>query len=415
MTMTHPNGAMEPAGIAEEAGKRGLTFGVSGLYLALYLHYGFFTFIPLYLKKTGATPAEIGVLLAIPLILRVLTVAPVSAWAGKHGRVRDAITVTALVSAAVILLLLGEPGHAGRVAVVIAFSMMWDQIPVLTDAYAVMAVRSHALDFGRMRVWGSIGVVASSAAAGWVFGLTGIEALPWLVALILLLPAMVAPLLPPDRKMAPPEPGPAGKWRDVLVDRKLILAMAATALVMGSHGVLTSFGAIQWDAQGISTGTIGMLQALAVSAEILAFWFGTKLLGHRDPSLLICIAAGAAMLRWVVMATNPGLGVLIAAQLLHGVTSTGAILGIMLVIAMRVPMQSSAAAQGLNAVLLGVALAVSTAGSGLLWSYGISAAYLAMAVLAAIAVVLAWPAKSPNAADSTGQPTETLSVSGAES
>lgn len=410
MTMTHPNGAVEPADMTQGEGKRGLTFGVSGLYLALYLHYGFFTFIPLYLKKTGATPAEIGILLAIPLILRVLTVAPVSAWAGRHGRVRDAITVTAFASAAIILLLLGEPGHAGRVLIVIAFSMMWDQIPVLTDAYAVMAVRSHSLDFGRMRVWGSIGVVASSAAAGWVFGLTGIEALPWLVALILLLPATVAPLLPSDRKMAPAEPGPAGKWRDVLVDRKLMLAMGATALVMGSHGVLTSFGAIQWDAQGISTGTIGMLQALAVSAEILAFWFGTKLLGRRDPSLLICIAAGAAMLRWVVMATNPGLGVLFAVQLLHGVTSTGAILGIMLVIATRVPMQSSAAAQGLNAVLLGVALAVSTAGSGLLWSYGISAAYLAMAVLAALAVLLAWPGRSP--AEPIDAPFEALSVSG---
>jgi PPP family 3-phenylpropionic acid transporter len=415
MAMTHPERVEEAVSAAGGSGAGRLTFGVSGLYLALYLHYGFFTFIPLYLKKTGATPGEIGILLAIPLILRVLTVAPVSAWAGRHGRVRDLISLTALFSAVLILLLLGEPGHAGRVAVVIAFSMMWDQIPVLTDAYAVMAVRSHGIDFGRVRVWGSIGVVASSAAAGWVFGLTGIEALPWLVALVLLLPAIVAPLLPSDRKMAPPEPGPAGKWRDVLADRKLILAMGATALVMGSHGVLTSFGAIQWDAQGISTGTIGMLQALAVSAEILAFWFGTKMLGRRDPSLLICIAAGAAMLRWVVMATNPGLGVLVAAQLLHGVTSTGAILGIMLVIAARVPMQSSAAAQGLNAVLLGVALAISTAGSGLLWSYGISAAYLAMAVLAAIAVLLAWPAKSAEAAAFIDNPSDPMPTPGVES
>lgn len=416
MAMTHSDTpAATPVPGGPDPARRGLTIGVSGLYLALYLHYGFFTFIPLYLKKTGATAAEIGVLLAIPLVLRVLTVAPVSAWAGRHGRVRDGVAVTALASAAIILLLLGEPEHAGRVAIVIAFSMMWDQIPVLTDAYAVMAVRSHGIDFGRVRVWGSIGVVASSAAAGWVFGLTGIEALPWLVALILILPALTAPLLPPDRQMAPPEPGPAGQWRDVLVDRKLMLAMGATALVMGSHGVLTSFGAIQWDAQGISTGTIGMLQALAVSAEILAFWFGTKLLGKRDPSLLICIAAAAAVLRWAVMATNPGLEILFAVQLLHGVTSTGAILGMMLVIATRVPMQASAAAQGLNAVLLGIALAAATAGSGLLWSYGISVAYFAMAGLAAIAVLLAWPGKARGADPAIDPFSETMPTPGAKS
>ncbi|MCP3731131.1 MFS transporter [Sphingomonas sp. MG17] len=406
-----PSGIGLVPGAAPDRAARRLSLGVSGLYLALYLHYGFFAFIPLYLKTMGATPGEIGVLLAIPLVLRLLTVAPFSAWAGKRGRVRDSIMVTALLSAALITLLLGNPEHAGRIAIILAFSIMWDQLPVLTDAYAVMAVRSRALDFGRMRVWGAIGVVASTAAAGWAFGVIGIESLPWLVALLLLLPAAVAPLLPSDRQMATVEAGVTGKWRDVIADRKLMRAMIAAAMIMGSHGVLTSFGAIQWSAQGISTGMIGLLQALAVSAEILAFWFGSKLLGRRDPSLLICIAAAAAALRWLVMASDPVIGILFAAQLLHGITSTGAILGTMLVIAARVPVQTSAAAQGLNAVLLGVALAVTTAGSGLLWSHGVAPAYLAMAVLAALGVAFAWPAKTP---DSIEQPQQPLSASGVE-
>lgn len=382
-----------PAAMQESAGRR-LTVRVSGLYLALYLHYGFFAFIPLWLKHSGASPGEIGMLLAIPLVLRLLTVAPFAAWAGRRGRVRDAIAVTAALSAALILLLLARPDHAGRIAVVLVFSMMWDQLPVLADAYAVMAVRSRALDFGRMRVWGSIAAVVSTASAGWVFELTGIEALPWLVALLLLLPALAAPLLPPDRQMASDEPGPAGRWRDVLADRKLMRALVAAAAIMGSHGVLTSFGAIQWSARGLSTGVIGSLQAVAVSAEIVAFWFGAKALGHRDPMLLICVAAGAAMLRWAVMATDPGLAILVAAQLLHSITSTGAILGTMLVIAARVPVQTSAAAQGVNAVLLGIALAVTTAGSGLLWAQGVAVAYLAMVVLAALGMALAWPTRS---------------------
>lgn len=374
-----------------------LSIGVSGLYLALYIHYGFFGFIPLWLKKMGALPAEIGVLLAIPLILRLLTVAPFSAWAGRRGLVRNAIVVTSLGAAMLVALLLGRPDHAGRIAIVLAFSMMWDQIPVLVDAYAVMAVRSHGLDFGRMRVWGSIGVVASTASAGWAFDRFGIEALPLICALLLLLPAMVAAMLRSDRHLATVEAGESGRWRDVIGDGKLMRAMAAASLIMGSHGVLTSFGAIQWAAHGISNSTIGLLQALSVSAEILAFWFGTKLLGRRDPTLLLFIAAGAAALRWVIMAADPGVPVLVATQLLQGVTATGAILGMMLVIAARVPVQTSAAAQGLNAVLLGVVLAVVTAGSGLLWSYGTSFAYFAMAVIALIGMACAWPSRTPAA------------------
>ncbi len=396
-------GAMNPTGVtAGEGPVQGaaspypcrLAFGVSGLYLGLYIHYGFIAFLPLWLKATGAGAKEIGLLMAIPLVLRLLTVAPFSAWVGRHGWVRDAIALTALGSATVVLLLLGEPDHAGRVAIVILFSIIWDQIPVLTDAYAVMTVRSRGLDFGRLRVFGSVGVVASNAAAGWAIGLAGIKALPAMIAALLLIPAVITLALPRDRKLVPPEEAVGGSWRDVLHDRKLLRAMAAASLVVGSHGVLTSFGAIQWTARGISTGAIGMLQALAVSAEILAFWFGAKLLGKRDPSLLICLSGVAAILRWVIMALDPGMGVLIGSQLLNGISATGAILGIMLVIAARVPGDLSAAAQGLNAVLFGAVLAVSTAGSGLLWSYGLAPAYLAMVALAALGAIFAWPSRN---------------------
>jgi PPP family 3-phenylpropionic acid transporter len=376
------------------ADARRLFFGVSVLYLALYVHYGFFTFMPLWLAHVGATPKEIGILLAIPLVLRLVTVAPFCAWMGRRGRVRDAIALTAILSATVITLLLLGPGYAARIAIVVVFSIVWDQLPVLADAYAVMAVRSRGLDFGRMRVWGSIAVVVSTMSAGWIFQFAGIETLPVVVAALLLLPVLVAPLLPPDRAMTQAEPGETATWRDVVTDRTLLRAMIAAALIMGSHGVITSFGAIQWKAQGISTGTIGFLQGFAVIAEIGAFVFGSKLLGRRDPMLLIALSAIAGTVRWLIMATNPPFAVLVATQLLHSVTSTGAILGTMLVIANRVPVRTSAAAQGFYAVLLGIAMAATTAGSGLLWSLGVAPAYGAMAVLTLASLAIAWPRRA---------------------
>lgn len=384
-------GTIEENGTLLDPQTRRLTIGVSGLYLALYLHYGFFAFIPLWLKAAGAPPSEIGILLSIPLVLRLLTVAPFSAWAGRHGRVRNAICITAILSAALVLLLPGAHNYARRIAIFIAFSIVWDQLPVLADAYAVMTVRSHGVDFGRVRVWGSIAAVASSGAAGWALGLAGIAALPALVALLLLLPAVTAPLLPSDRSMAAAEAGTAGRWRDLIGDRHLIRGLAAGVLVIASHGVITSFIAIQLSAKGISTGMIGTLQAIALSFEIAAFWFGTRLLGKRDPMVMIWIAAVAACIRWCVMALDPGLVGVLAVQVLQGITSTGAILGVMLVIAQRVPVQLSATAQGLNAVLLGIALAAVTAGSGLLWSQGIAASYGTMALLAAVGAIVSWP------------------------
>ncbi|EZP50028.1 MFS transporter [Sphingomonas sp. RIT328] len=386
-----PSDILPPGAASGLLPRPGLSTRISGLYLAVYLHFGFFGFLPLWLSATGATAGEIGILMAIPLMLRLVTVAPFSAWAGRTGRVRSAIAFTALGSAALITLLLRQPDHLGRVLIVVAFSTTWDQIPVLTDAYAVMAVRRDGLDFGRLRVWGSIGAVASSAGAGWAFGLTGIAALPWLVAALLILPALVTLALPSDRTAADEAGLAAGSWRQVVGDLTLMRLVVAASLVMASHGVLTSFGPIQWAERGISTGVIGMLQAIAVSAEIVAFWFGSKLLGRRDPGMLIWLAGCVSIVRWLVMAGDPSASLLFVVQLLQGVTATGAILGTMLVIASRVPLASSAAAQGLNAVLLGLALAATTAGAGVLWQRGVSTAYLSMAALAAIAVLLAWP------------------------
>ena len=374
-----------------------LNLGVSLLYLSLYLHYGFVAFLPLWLKSKGMTPAAIGALVAIPMVLRILTVAPVAGFAGRAGRVRLIMLACTLAAAALITLLGLMSGLVAVVTVMLLFSFAWDQIPVLADAYAVMAVHTQKLDFGRLRVWGSIAVVLSSAAGGWVISQVHIGAAPFLMASFLILPAIVIFLLPSDQRLAAAAKedegekaeAPAGRadWRQLLADRPLMGAMLAVSLIVGSQGVFNSFSAIQWTAAGVSTSMVGLLNATAVVSEIVFFWFGKQVLGARDPRLMLVGAAVAAALRWALMATSPKLPLLIVAQLLQGAGATGAILGMMLLISQRTPLRLTSAAQGLNAVLLGVILAGVTAVSGLIWAWGPAASYLAMVAVALTAII----------------------------
>lgn len=359
-----------------------LTARISVLYGALYLHYGFYSFLPLWLTSTGSSPRDIGVLMAIPLILRLLTVAPFSAWAGRHQRVRLAIAATSVVAAVFVCMLTVATGPAARIVAVLLFSIVWDQIPVLTDAYAGMAVRSRGLDFGRLRVWGSIAVVASNAAAGWAIGVTGITVLPMLIAVLLVLPVLATLAVPSDEALIAHRAEKGEGWREILADRPLIRAMLAASLIMGSHGVVMNFGAIQWAAAGLSTDRIGLLNAVAVASEIIAFALGGLLLGKRDPRWMIALAAVTAAVRWSIMATSPGLAVLVIAQALQGVSATGALLAPILLITQRVPNRLAASAQGLNAVLLGAALAIVIASSGFIWKHGPGQAYAWMIVIA---------------------------------
>lgn len=366
---------------------RHLGLRVSLLYFALYLHYGFFNFLPLWLTSRGSSPAEIGTLMAIPLGLRLISVAPFSAWAGRHQRVRGSIAATAIVGAAVVCCLMLAKGPIARAAVVILFSMVWDQIPVLTDAYATMAVRSRSLDFGRLRVWGSIGLVVSYQIAGWLIGFTTISPLPLLAAGFLMLTVAASFAVPRDALLARHQAAAdAGGWREILADRPLIGALIAASLVMGSHGVVNSFGAIQWTAAGHTARQVGLLSGIAVAAEIVGFTIGGKLLGARDPRWMIAVAAVVSAFRWLLMTMNPPLPVLVFAQSLQGITAIGPLLAPALMIAQRVPSRLNAGAQGLNAVLLGVVLAVVTATSGILWAGGAGRAYAIMIAIALVAL-----------------------------
>jgi PPP family 3-phenylpropionic acid transporter len=366
-----------------------LTVEVSGAYGTLYLHYGVLTFLPLWLNHRQVPAAQIGALMAIPLFLRLIAVAPVVAWAGRRGRVRDALTLFAILAAAMAASTGLIVDHLALLVVFTFFSLAWDQLPVLIDAFAVMAVRARNLDFGRLRVWGSLGVVGGALGAGVLFQATGIQALPWAAAALLVLLAALSRLLPPDSRLSTDDEAPSrGDWKAVVADRQMMGALIATSLVAGSHGVILNFGAIQWAAKGWSTGTTGMLISVGVLSEIVVLWFGQKLLRGRDPRVLILIAGGFAVLRWVVMAFNPALPVVFALQLLNAITAIAPLLAMMLIIARRVPGPLVGVAQGVNAVVLGVGLALVTLTSGKLWEHGVPVAYGAMALMSALALPL---------------------------
>jgi PPP family 3-phenylpropionic acid transporter len=62
--------------------------------------------------------------------------------------------------------------------------------------------------------------------------------------------------------------------------------------------------------------------------------------------------------------------------------------GLMLYIAQRAPIRLMATAQGINAVVMGVAAAVSAAGSGFIWQQFGSGGYLLMAAVAAVGLAV---------------------------
>ena len=154
----------------------GLSRRISLLYAAIYLHYGVYgVFMPLWFQHKGMSASQIGTLLALPTLLRILFVAPVTALADRLRRVREVLFVCIAVTAALVLVLSGVNSYVALLVFFTLFAVAWDPLPILADGYASAAVRVRNLDFGRMRMWGTIALVSASMAGGRLLDRLGVE------------------------------------------------------------------------------------------------------------------------------------------------------------------------------------------------------------------------------------------------
>jgi PPP family 3-phenylpropionic acid transporter len=105
---------------------------------------------------------------------------------------------------------------------------------------------------------------------------------------------------------------------------------------------------------------------------------------------LIAIGAVASIVRWLSLAAEPSLGLLVPLQLLHGVTYGASHIGAMHFIHDAIPHDKSASAQALYAtVSAGVAMGAATLIAGSIYDWGGALSYVAMAGIATISLVAA--------------------------
>jgi MFS transporter, PPP family, 3-phenylpropionic acid transporter len=114
------------------------------LYVALYAGWGVLSpFLPAVLADLGATPGQIGLLLAVGLAARLVSMPAAGALADRLGAPRQVLAVLLLVAAA---LSLGYPlvgGFAALLLLGLAHAAAQGPLGPLPDAMAVQAAASR--------------------------------------------------------------------------------------------------------------------------------------------------------------------------------------------------------------------------------------------------------------------------------
>lgn len=362
----------------------GFASRLAGLYAAIFVMGGIhLPFFPLWLKAKGLDASEIGLALAVPMIVRILAVPLATRIADRRDALREAIVVAALASIAGYLMV----GLAsGFVAILTAFavaSLAYTPVMPLVEAYALKGLTARGRAYGPVRLWGSAAFILGTFVAGLAADIIAPRHLIWLIlagtVIIALSASTLTPLAP--KPLASHE-RPAEQR--LLRDPVFVAVVLGASLIQASHATYYGFSVLAWRAQGYDGMVIAALWALGVIAEIVLFAAQALLPAFLTPAMLLLAGGLGGALRWIVMAFDPPALLLPPLQLLHAASFGASHLGALMYLSRTVPAGQSATAQGYLAIALGLVMAAAMALSGLLYeAYG-AASYGAMA-LAAIA------------------------------
>ena len=165
--------------------------------------------------------------------------------------------------------------------------------------------------------------------------------------------------------------------------------IVATALIQSSHGLVLAFGALHWKQSGYDENFVSLAWAAALITEVGFFLAAGRWLGGESRAVThLAVGGAAAILRWMLMALDPGMMGILAAQALHGLSCAAVQLGPAYLLARLFGPGHAAQAQGWLAAANAATLGLATCLSGALYPNFGERSYLAMATMAGVGFAL---------------------------
>jgi MFS transporter, PPP family, 3-phenylpropionic acid transporter len=345
-------------------------------------------FWPVWLEWRGLTATEIGYVLAAAFWPRIVTSLLIPLVSDRLGeRRRPMVLLTAVTLAGLFLFALARDLWPILVLSVLT-GASWAAILPLGEAVALGEAKRRDLNYGRIRLWGSLAFILAAIGVGESLEYAGPSIILWLIAATFAWLLLACVLLPAADPRAPR--AAAADFRRVVRNAQFLAFVAAAGLIQVSHAVYYGFATLHWRAAGHGELVIGLLWAEGVVAEIGLFACAATLLRWYDPVRLLGLAGALTVGRWALTALSTDLAVLVPAQALHAASFGAVHLAAMHYLRDRTPTELHASTQGFYAAI-GTALPFGLLTPVAGWLYGVTGggAFWAMTALAAAGTAVA--------------------------
>lgn len=346
-------------------------------------------YIPAMLQDLGMSDVEIGLIVSIPFLVRMIGM-PVGAYLADRVSDRAIILVwSSAVSLTTALVMLFAQSFWPIALFYGIQGLFYAPFVPISEAILVSGVRRWGFDYGFLRMWGSIAFVVSTLTGGWLLELYGgamvLPAMAFFFGVTTLV-AIAAPRLGrPAPNTRPVEDAPVPR-RSPFWQPDFLLVIIGAAIVQGSHGLLFAFATNFWTAHGISGVQISFLWTAGVVAEIVLFFLSGRHLARYSNLSLVLFGCAVAVLRWGLFPLLDGFWSYLLLQASHAFTFAIIHVGIQRFLMERIGEDRGASAQGFYQFFISIFTVLATWASGFIYhAYGVEGFYI-MALVAALGV-----------------------------
>ncbi|HAB65026.1 MAG TPA: MFS transporter, partial [Pseudomonas sp.] len=354
-------------------------------------------YLGLYFHHLGFSGTAIGQLVAIPMLMRCL--APnLWGWLGDvTGRRLTIVRIGAVCTLISFSLIFYSKSYAWLALVMALHAFFWHAVLPQFEVITLAHLHEQASRYSQIRLWGSIGFIAAVVGLGALFEHLSLDIYPVAVLTVMVGIVISSVWVPNAVPAERPEPEGQGGFFRQLCRPGVLAFFVCVGLMQVSHGPYYTFFTIHLETLGYGRGTIGLLWALGVVAEILIFLVMASLLARFSLRQVLAASFLLAALRWLLLGTLADhLGVLLIAQLMHAATFGSFHAAAIHFVQRSFGHRQQGQGQALYATLAGVGGALGALYSGYSWASLGPLWTFAIASLASLvaAVIIAIPSRS---------------------
>jgi PPP family 3-phenylpropionic acid transporter len=359
-------------------------------YFTYFFSYGIFLpFWSVWLSGLGLTPETIGMLLGAGLVSRFLGSLLIAPRVSDPSRLISSLRILALLTLLFVLAFWVSNHVAWLMVIIVGFNLFFSPLVPLTDALANTWQKQITMDYGRVRLWGSIAFVIGSALTGKLVSLYDYRMILVILSVgiaSMLIGMLLKPSVQPLGGSRQQEAAGLSAWLTLV--RQSWRFLACVSLLQGAHAAYYGFSAIYWQEAGYSASAVGYLWSLGVVAEVVIFALSKKVFRRFSARDLLLLSAVCGLMRWMLMGWTTALPWLIVAQILHCGTFTVCHLAAMRYIAARQSSEVIRLQAVYSAVAMGGSIAVMTVFSGFLYQHLHQGVFWVMALVVLPALVI---------------------------